>query len=85
MSKKIAKELNEAIIDAVMNDKWGKFRTYCKKYSLAIPKKKRIMKASVYKVAQYRTNISDEVKQVALEKYVKLGFNPYIDLITIFP
>lgn len=74
-----AKERNNAFIEAVVNDNWAPVRTYAKKYNLKIPKSGKAMKAAVYKAVQYCTGISDELKEIAMSKCIKLGFNPLID------
>ena len=39
------KDRHEAVIEAVINDKWTKVRAYCKKYGIPIPKNWKVMKA----------------------------------------
>ena len=74
------KERHEAFVEAVLNDNFDKVNAYAKKYGAPIPKSKKIMKASVYKAVQYCTDIPEEVKTVAMQKCLELGFNPFIDL-----
>lgn len=73
------KERDEAFIEAVVNDNWDKFIEFAKKYSLSIPVKQDIMKAGIYKSVYYCTNISEDVKSLAMQKCLKLGFNPLIN------
>jgi hypothetical protein len=44
-----------------------------------MPKDEKVMKAGVYKACQYCTDISEEVKGIAMQKCLKLGFNPFIE------
>ena len=71
-------ERDKAFIDAVVNDKWDKVRKYSKKYGLPMPKKRNVMKAGVYKAVQYCTNIPENVKVLAMQKCLKIGFTPFI-------
>ena len=73
-----AEERDKAFIDAVVNDKWDKVRKYSKKYGVPVPKKRNVMKAGVYKAVQYCTNIPEDVKVLAMQKCLQLGFNPFI-------
>ena len=74
-----AEERDKAFIDAVVNDKWDKVRKYSKKYGVPIPPKRNVMKAGVYKAVQYCTNIPEDVKTLAMQKCLMLGFNPFIE------
>lgn len=71
-------ERDKAFIDAVVNDKWDKVRKYSKKYGIPVPKKQNVMKAGVYKAVQYCTNIPEDVKVLAMQKCLQLGFSPLI-------
>lgn len=65
-----------ALTTAVMNDDWKLFRKYCKKYGIQIPKGRKIMMAGCYKAVQGCNDIPDEVKKIAFEKCLALGFSP---------
>ena len=71
-------ERDKAFIDAVVNDKWDKVRKYSMKYEVPVPQNSNVMKAGVYKAVQYCTNIPEDVKVLAMQKCVKLGFSPLI-------
>lgn len=73
-----AEERDKAFIDAVVNDKWDKVRKYSKKYGVPMPKKRNVMKAGVYKAVQYCTSIPEDVKVLAMQKCLELGFSPLI-------
>lgn len=75
-----AEERDKAFIDAVVNDKWDKVIKYSKKYGVPIPKKRNVMKAGIYKAVQFCTNIPEDVKVLAMQKCMKLGFNPIIKI-----
>lgn len=79
MSNDYAKERDNAFIEAVVNDNWNIFRDFAKKYNLKIPQKRKVMKAGVYKAVQYCTGIPEDVKEIAMEKCLMLGFNPFVD------
>lgn len=68
----------EALTKAVMDDDWSAVRKYCRKYHVEMPKEERIFKAGIYKAVQYCTDIPEEVKVLAMQKCLKLGFNPFI-------
>lgn len=70
------KDRKKAFTDAVMKDDWTRFKRYCKKYGVPIPKDERIMKAGCYKAVQKCTDLSDEVKFKAAAKCVEMGFRP---------
>lgn len=73
-----AEERDKAFIDAVVNDKWDKVRKYSKKYGMPVPKERNVMKAGVYKAVQYCTNIPEDVKVLAMQKCLQLGFTSLI-------
>ena len=73
-----AEERDKAFIDAVVNDKWDKVRKYSKKYGVPVPKQSNVMKTGVYKAVQYCTNIPEDVKVMAAQKCLQLGFSPLI-------
>ena len=75
-----AEERDKAFIEAVVNDKWDKVIKYSKKYGVPIPKKRNVMKAGIYKAVQFCTNIPEDVKVLAMQKCMKLGFNPIIKI-----
>lgn len=66
----------KALTKAVMDDDWTPFRKYCKKYGVQIPKDRKIMMAGCYKAVQGCNDIPDEVKKIAFEKCLALGFSP---------
>lgn len=74
----IAKERDDAFIDAVLNDNWDGVIAYSKKYGVPIPEKERVMKCGVFKAVQYCTNIPDDVKGIAMQKCIELGMSPFI-------
>lgn len=73
-----AEERDKAFIKAVVDDDWKAVRKYAKKYGVPVPKKKNTMKAGIYKAVQYCTNIPVDVKVLAMQKCLKLGFSPLI-------
>ena len=78
---KFAKERDAAFIAAVVDDDWDAVKRYAKKYDVPIPKSPKVMKAGIYKAVQYCTDISEEVKGIAMQKCLELGFNPFIEAI----
>ena len=74
-----AEERDKAFVKAVVDDDWEAVRKHAKKYGVIVPKKRNVMKAGVYKAVQYCTNISEDVKVLAMQKCVQLGFSPFIN------
>lgn len=72
------KDRDEAFTRFVMNDDWDALRRYCRKYSTPMPGNRKAAQAGVYKAVQYCTDISEEVKVLAMQKCLKMGFNPFI-------
>ena len=75
---KFVKDRHNAFISAVINDDWSKVKRYSQKYDVPMPKEEKVMKAGIYKACQYCTEISEEVKGIAMKKCLELGFNPFI-------
>ena len=73
-----AEERDKAFIKAVVDDEWEAVRKYAKKYGVPVPKKINVMKAGIYKAVQYCTNIPEDVKVLAMQKCLQLGFSPLI-------
>ena len=74
-----AEERDKAFIKAVVDDDWKAVRKYAKKYGVPVPKKINVMKAGIYKAVQYCTNIPEDVKVLAMQKCLQLGFSPLIE------
>ena len=72
--KKFLEERNEAIIEAVMEDKWDKVHAYWKKYGIPQPPSEELLKASVYKAAHEIKSLPLEVRETADKKCTELGF-----------
>lgn len=72
------KERDSAFIDFVKTGSMKKFDAYCKKYGVAIPTNPRVKKAGIYKAVMQCTNISDDIKEMAIVKCLELGFSPFI-------
>lgn len=64
--------------NAVLRDDWDGVVKYCKKYGVPILSDERILKAGIYKGTVAATDISAEVKSVAMTKCLALGFSPFI-------
>jgi hypothetical protein len=79
IEKQFVIDRHEAFASAVVNDDWTKVRKYSEKYGIPIPDNEKVMKAGIYKACQYCTDLSEEVKEIAMQKCVKLGFNPFIE------
>ena len=71
-----AKERDRAFIEFVETGKTDKVMKYCKKYGVPIPKDEKIMAAGIYKAVQHCTNISEDIKVLAMQKCLDIGFNP---------
>lgn len=72
------RERNAAFVHFVKTDDLSKVRAYCKKYGVQIPRKRNVLAAGVYKAVVATTSIPEDVKTVAMQKCLKLGFNPMI-------
>lgn len=75
-NKQFLKDRHKAYMNAILKDDWDGVIAYCKKYSVAPIPDLIIIKAAVYKGAQECTDIPDEVKAIAREKCIALGFKP---------
>lgn len=75
---KFVKDRHNALVSAVVDDDWSKVKRYSQKYGVPMPKSEKVMKAGIYKACQYCTDISEEVKGIAMQKCLELGFNPFI-------
>ena len=71
-------ERDEAFIYFVKTDDLSKVRAYCKKWDVQMPKSKRVLMAGVYKAVVAITSISEDIRTMAMQKCLKLGFNPMI-------
>ena len=74
--KQLVKDRDEAFIEAVTKDDFTKFKAYCRKYGVPMPASTRIMKAAVYKAVRECTNIPSDVKELAAQKCLAMGFTP---------
>lgn len=72
------RERDTAFIHFVKTDDMSKVRAYCKKYGVQIPKKRNVMAAGVYKAVVATTSIPEDVRTMAMQKCLKIGFNPMI-------
>lgn len=77
--KRFAARRDKAFTKAVLTDDFSEVRSYCNQYSVPLPKDERVMKAGVYKAVQVCTAIPEEVKAIAREKCIALGFKPTIE------
>lgn len=71
------KERDKAFTDAVVNDKWDGVRAFMEKYRMSASSD-TVMKAGIYKAVQYCTDIPEDVKTLAMQKCLEMGFNPFI-------
>lgn len=72
------RERDTAFIHFVKTDDMSKVMAYCKKYGVQIPKKRNVMAAGVYKAVVATTSIPEDVRTMAMQKCLKIGFNPMI-------
>jgi hypothetical protein len=70
-------ERDKTFIDAVVNDNWEGVRAFMEKYRMSASSD-TVMKAGIYKAVQYCTNIPEDVKTLAMQKCLEMGFNPFI-------
>lgn len=76
--EKFVKERDEAFIDFVRTDSTKKITKYCKKHGVKIPKDRNVFAAGIYKAVQECMDIPDDVKVLAMQKCMKIGFNPFM-------
>lgn len=76
--KRYVKKRDEAVRRAVLYDDWDGVRALCAKYMIPMPTDETIFKAGIYKSASGITSLSDEVRKLAAEKCIALGFKPTI-------
>ena len=74
-------ERDKTLIEAVVNDNWDGVRAFMEKYGMSASSD-TVMKAGIYKAVQYCTNIPKDVKTLAMQKCLEMGFNPFIRPIT---
>ena len=73
-----SEERDKAFIELVKNDNIKPWSKVCKKYGITRPASWKVERAGIYKAVQYCTNIPDDVKVLAMQKCLKMGFNPLI-------
>ena len=72
------KDRDAAVIHFVKTDDLSKVRTYCKKYGVQMPKSRKVAAAGVYKAVIAITSIPEDIRTMAMQKCLRLGFNPMI-------
>lgn len=72
------KERDAAFIHFVKTDDLSKVKAYCKKWDVQMPKSKKVAAAGVYKTVIAITSIPEDIKTMAMQKCLKLRFNPMI-------
>ena len=72
------RERDAAFIHFVKTDDLSNVRAYCKKWDVQMPKSKRVLMAGVYKAVVSTTSIPEDIRTMAMQKCLKLGFNPMI-------
>lgn len=74
------RERDAAFIDFVKTGKTDKVRKYCRKYEVKMPKDPKIFAAGIYKAVMATTSIPEDVKSMAMQKCLEMGFSPFIRL-----
>lgn len=72
-------ERDKAFIAFVNDDDLKPWVKLCKKYGIQRPASARVERAGIYKAVQYCTNITEDVKALAMQKCFEMGFNPFIN------
>ena len=73
------KKERDALFSAfVMDDNIEPILEYCAKYDIPTPSAKIALRAGVYKAVQNLNTISPQVKRIAREKCIALGFQPTV-------
>lgn len=73
-----SKERDAAFIDFVQTGSKKKMIAYCKKYGVPIPGNDKIFAAGVYKAVQECRDIPEEIKALAMQKCIEIGFEPFM-------
>lgn len=73
-----AKERNAAFIDFVRTGNMNKVRKYCRTYGVQMPKDKNVFAAGIYKAVQECIDIPEEIKSLAMQRCLEIGFNPFM-------
>jgi len=71
---KYTKERDKAFENVVLHDDLLGLHEFCIKWRIPMPEKENVQRAAVYKAVQECPSISEEVKQLAREKCIALGF-----------
>ena len=75
--KRFVNSRDAAFTAFVMNDDWDAVLKHFKKYGQSVPEGKEIIaKAGVLKAVQECIKIPDNVKAMAAEKCIRMGFRP---------
>ena len=72
------REQDAAFIHFVETDDLSKVRAYCKKWGVQMPKSRKVAAAGVYKAVVATASIPDDIKTMAMQKCLRIGFNPMI-------
>lgn len=72
------RERDAAFIHFVKTDDLSKVKAYCKKLGVQMPRSKKVQMAGVYKAVVAITSIPEDIQTMAMQKCLKLGFNPFI-------
>ena len=72
------KDRNESFIDFVKTGDTKKVRAYCRKYGVNMPKDRKVFAAGIYKAVQACTGIPEEIKTLAMQRCLEIGFNPFM-------
>ena len=74
--KAFADERNQIFSDFVVTDDLSNVYLFCQIYHIPIPADEAVLKAGVYKAVQECTDIPKDIKAMAREKCMALGFKP---------
>ena len=73
-----AERRDAALIHFVTAGDDSKCRLICKTYNVPMPESEKAFHAGLYKSVRYCTNIPEDIKKLAWEKCLQLGFMPFI-------
>ena len=74
--KAFVDERNQIFSDFVVTDNLSNVYLFCEIYHIPIPADEAVLKAGVYKAVQECTDIPEDIKTMAREKCMALGFKP---------
>lgn len=68
-----------ALTEVIRTGREDAMLALCRQFGVEYPQSRRARYAGYYKMAQYCTNLPDEIREKALIQCIRMGFQPWID------